>query len=229
MKVTLHPYSTLFESKNGSGTIHGLFYDDNIKIVGRHLPDRVIHGIPALDDLYGGYFNFDAVGRFDDFNGTVTFQDTLWTNSAVYNNILATLNTVPAILTLKNPGFNKKGFKIKKGAIRYHYRSPVFHFDSIAIHGESANIFGKGAIDFEKESIDVKMRIQFLESVSATMHKIPIAGYILLGDDGTISLGLSVTGPLKDPKVKTSAAKDIVTAPLNIIKRTITFPFHLFK
>ncbi len=229
MKVTTQPLSALFESKHGAGTIYGLFYNDDIKIVGKHLPDTVIHGIPALDDLYGGYFDFDAVGKFDDFNGTITFQDTLWAKSAVYNNMLATLNSIPSLLTLKNPGFNQKGYKIKKGTIDYHYKSPVFHFDKIAIHGESANIFGQGDIDFAKETINVKMRVQFLQTVSQTMKNIPIAGYILFGDDGTVSVGLSIEGTLKNPKVETSAAKDIVTAPLNIIKRTFTFPFHLFK
>jgi len=75
----------------------------------------------------------------------------------------------------------------------------------------------------------VALKIQFLRSVSSTVHKIPAVGYILLGKDGTISLGLDVEGPLQKPKVKTTAAKDIVSAPLNILRRTITFPFHLFK
>ncbi|WP_457597060.1 YhdP family protein [Hydrogenimonas sp.] len=229
MKVTTRPFSVLFESYHGQGKIYALMVGDDVKVVGKRLPSRVMRGIPALRNLYGGYFDFDAVGKIDDFNGTLTFQDTLWKKNAVYNNLIATLNTIPAILSLKNPGFNPEGFKIKRGAIRYHYRTPLFHFDSISIQGESANIYGKGAIDFAKEWIDLKMKVQFLQSMSNFMHKIPIAGYILFGDDGTIAVGLTVEGPLGDPKVETSAAKDIATAPVNILKRTVTFPFHLFK
>jgi len=229
VKMTTSPYSVLFESKHRAGTIYAILYGDDMKIVGKNLPDTVIHGIPALEDLYGGSFDFDAVGKTGDFKGTITFRNTLWAKSAVYNNILATINTIPSLLTLKSPGFNEKGFKIKKGAIAYHYKKPLFTFDKISIYGESANIFGQGSIDFAKSWIDVAMKIQFLRSVSSTVHKIPAVGYILLGDDGTISLGLDVEGPLQKPKVKTTAAKDIVSAPLNILKRTITFPFHLFK
>jgi len=227
--TTSHPFSALFESKHGSGTIRGIFYDDNMKIVGRDLSDKVAHGIPPLDNLYGGYFDFDTAGKIDDFNGTMIARDTMWAKSAVYNNVLAALNSIPAILMLKNPGFSNKGFKIKKAVVQYHYKAPIFTFENINIHGKSANIFGKGKIDFEKEHIDIKMRIQFLETISATMHKIPVAGYILFGDNGKISIGLSVEGRLDDPKVHTTAAKDIVTAPINIMKRTFTFPFHLFK
>jgi len=227
--TTERPFSVLFESKHGDGEIRAIIYNDNLKIVGQRLPDRVIHGIPALKELHGGYFDFDAAGRIDDFNGTIILRDTLWAKSPVYNNILAALNSVPAILTLKNPGFSNRGFKIRKGVVKYRYKAPVFHFEEIAIKGSSADIFGKGAIDFEHDTIDVRMRIKFLETISRAMHKVPVAGYILFGDDGTISIGLSVEGPLKNPKVKTTAAKDIITAPINIIRRTFTFPFHLFE
>ncbi len=220
--------SILFESKHESGTIQGVLYDDRIKAVGKHLPDSVIHGIPALKDLFGGYFDFEAAGRLDDLNGTIYAYDTLWAQSPFYNNVLAALNTIPAILSLKNPGFNQRGFKIKSAAIRYHYKNPRFTFQNIVIHGESADIYGKGHIDFDDRDIDIKMRIHFLETVASLMHKIPVAGYILFGKDGTLSVGLEVHGSLEDPIVKTSAVHDIVTAPINILKRAFTFPFHLF-
>ncbi|WP_456381969.1 YhdP family protein [Hydrogenimonas sp.] len=226
--TTANPFSILFESQHGSGKINAILYNDDIKIVGKHLPDRVIHGIPALKELHGGYFDFDAIGTMEDIRGTIVVRRTLWAKSPIYNNILAALNSVPAILMLKNPGFSSRGFKIDKGVIKYRYRPPLFTFEKIDIHGKSANIFGKGTIDFERERIHVKMRIKFLETISKTMKKVPVAGYILFGKDGTISIGLSVEGSMKDPKVKTSAAKDILEAPINIIKRTFTFPFHLF-
>ena len=228
-KITTDPFSVLFESRHGDGTIHAIVLGDDLKIVGKRLPDRVVQGVPALKNLKGGYYDFDAVGTTEDFNGTILMHDALWASGAVYNNVLATLNTIPALLTLQNPGFDKEGFKIREGVIRYRYRKPIFHFQEIAIRGKSANIYGKGRIDFDKRSIDVRMRIKFLKGFSGTVQKIPAVGYILLGDDGSVSVGLSVTGSLSDPKVETSAAKDIVTAPFNILKRTLTFPFRLFK
>ena len=68
------------------------------------------------------------------------------------------------------------------------------------------------------------MKSDFGSSVS----KIPLVGYILLGNE-TISASLKVDGKLSNPDVHTQIAKDIIIAPLNIIKRTLMLPFHLFS
>ncbi|WP_156022390.1 AsmA-like C-terminal domain-containing protein, partial [Sulfurimonas hongkongensis] len=38
-----------------------------------------------------------------------------------------------------------------------------------------------------------------------------------------------VSGKLTDPKVSSLIAKDIIVAPLNIIKRTLLLPFKMFE
>ncbi|SFV51756.1 FIG01209130: hypothetical protein [hydrothermal vent metagenome] len=53
-----------------------------------------------------------------------------------------------------------------------------------------------------------------------------MVGYIIF-DGQSISTTLKVYGKLEDPKVETMLAKDIIVAPLNIIKRTLLLPFHL--
>ncbi|MCF6330599.1 MAG: AsmA-like C-terminal domain-containing protein, partial [Sulfurimonas sp.] len=64
--------------------------------------------------------------------------------------------------------------------------------------------------------------------LGSAASKIPIVGYILFGDD-TISTTLKVIGKLDNPKVKSMIAKDIIVAPINIIKRTLSLPFNLLK
>ena len=213
----------------GAGTLRGIYRNNRIDAEGKNLPDRFIHGIPAFKNLQGGYYAFTARGEPKHFKGVFSLQDAVWGQSAAYNNILATINSIPSMLEQENPGFNSRGFKIKKGAITYRFDDPILHFDDIMIHGAAANIFGKGSIDFTKRWIDIRMRIQFLQTVSKTLKHIPVAGYILFGKDGTVSVGLNVQGPLNNPHVKTTAVKDIATAPLNILQRTITLPFHLFE
>ena len=221
------PFSLSFLSRHADGTIKGALYNQKLQVTGKNLPARVIRSVSALHDLYGGYFNFDAVGTLDDFSGAIDFYDTLWAKSATYNNILATLNTVPALLSLKNPGFNRKGFKIKKGQILYRYKAPTFTFKQIAVHGESADIFGSGQMNLDTGEIHAALQIRFLETVTNLMQKIPVAGYLLFGKEGNIAIGLHIDGPVKNPEVKTDTVKNIVTAPFNIIRRTITLPFHL--
>jgi hypothetical protein len=57
---------------------------------------------------------------------------------------------------------------------------------------------------------------------------IPIVNYILLGKDGGITLRLTIDGDLKDPKVHTNTASNIIEAPLGILKRIILTPFRPF-
>ena len=52
-----------------------------------------------------------------------------------------------------------------------------------------------------------------------------MVGYILLGDDGSLATTLTLSGKLDDPKIDTAIAKEIVTAPFNILKRTLVYPF----
>ncbi|MEO1937461.1 MAG: AsmA-like C-terminal domain-containing protein, partial [Sulfurimonas sp.] len=55
-----------------------------------------------------------------------------------------------------------------------------------------------------------------------------LAGYIIF-DGETLSTKLKIRGKLSDPKVTTMVTKDIVSAPVNIMKRTLKLPFKLIN
>ncbi|WP_457594918.1 YhdP family protein [Hydrogenimonas sp.] len=229
VKILPDPLSVKFETKHRSGEIRGIVENGKINIAGKELSDRIMHGLTTLDQLRGGRFDFDAKGELQDFNGTILIRDSLWTKTAFYNNLLATLNTIPAILTLKNPGFSKNGFKIKRGAFDYRFKGRRLFFKKIVIEGYSAQITGKGSIDFESETIAMRLQIHFLESLTSVLNKIPVAGYLIFGKDGTLAVTLNINGPLENPNVATEATKDLIKAPLNILERTLTLPFKIFE
>ncbi len=223
------PFGIKFETVHEKGKIRGIVDKKELNIVGKALSDKMMRKLTTIDQLEGGSFDFNAVGKIEDFNGTILMRDTLWTKTAFYNNLLATLNTIPAILTLKDPGFSKNGFKIKRGAFDYRFKDGRLFFKKIVIEGYSAQITGKGSIDFNTEMVALKLQIHFMESLTNVLSKIPVAGYIIFGKDGTLSVTLNVTGPLENPKVETEATKDLIKAPLNILERTITLPFKIFE
>ncbi len=227
-KIETDPFYVKFLTTHRSGEIHGIVTKKSLHVAGDDLPDDVIRGLTTLDAVHGGTFSFEAKGEPKRFKGTILMQDTTWSKNALYNNVLATLNTIPAVLSLKNPGFSKKGFKIKKGAIDYRFEAPTLFIDTIALEGDSANITGAGRIDFDTRAITLKMQVHFLESLTSVLSKIPVAGYLIFGDDGTIAITLNIHGPLENPNVSTETAKDIIKAPLNILQRTLTLPFKLF-
>ena len=223
------PLNIKFISKHNDGEIRGIITNRYINITGKQLPDYVVRNITTLDYIYGGYFDFNAIGDIDDFQGTIFVHNSLWAKNTFYNNLLATLNTIPAVLTLKNPGFSNKGFKIKEGAIQYHYKDSMLYFDNILMNGESAQITGRGKINFDSQTIAMLMHIHFLENLTNILNKIPIAGYIIFGDDGTMAVTLNISGYLENPKIATETVKDVAKVPLNILERTLTLPFKLFE
>ena len=72
------------------------------------------------------------------------------------------------------------------------------------------------------------MDMNLKTDLGSSISKIPLVGYILLGDD-TVSTSLTLTGKLDDPTIDTQVAKDIAVAPWNILKRTLTYPMKLFE
>ena len=229
IQMHTEPFGIKFETVHEKGKIRGIVDKKELNIAGKDLSDKMMRKLTTIDQLEGGSFDFNAVGKIEDFNGTILMRDTLWTKTAFYNNLLATLNTIPAILTLKDPGFSKNGFKIKRGAFDYRFKDGRLFFKKIVIEGYSAQITGKGSIDFNTGMVALKLQIHFMESLTNVLSKIPVAGYIIFGKDGTLAVTLNVKGPLENPKVETEATKDIIKAPLNILERTLTLPFKLFE
>jgi len=227
--IKTNPLNIIFTSKHDRGKIMGVISNKYINITGKDLPDYVIRNLTTLKYIYGGYFDFEAIGNIDNFKGRVLIYKSLWAKNAFYNNIFAALNTIPAVLSLKNPGFSKKGFKIKKGAIQFSFKDNILYFKNILMKGDSAQITGKGKINFKSETILMLMQIHFLENLTNILNKIPIAGYIIFGDDGTMAVSLNINGYLDNPKVKTEVVKDIIQVPFNILERTIKLPFKLFE
>jgi len=50
-----------------------------------------------------------------------------------------------------------------------------------------------------------------------------------MGKDKSITIGLKISGSLDKPVVETSAAHDILSLPLQLIKRTLESPAHIIN
>jgi len=75
----------------------------------------------------------------------------------------------------------------------------------------------------------MNIAIQTARELGKVVGSVPILGYILMGDDKSMTVGLKITGPLSKPVVKTSAAKEILKLPLDLIKRTLQSPGHILN
>ena len=144
------------------------------------------------------------------------------------NNIVAFINTIPALLSLNTPGFSAKGFKIKEGIISFILYKNRLYIKKAIIDGENLSFFTKGYIDLNTKKVYLKLTA----NLKMKLKKLPIVGkgasYLLFGKDGNIDIKIIVKGNIKDPKIKKDIGKDLLITPFNLIKRTLTLPFNLF-
>lgn len=195
------------------------------------IKDEVLHPLIDFKGLKKGRYSLKVSGDIDRvMKGRIIIEGGVMKDFKAYNNTIALINTLPALATLQDPGFSKEGFKIKKGVAEYKIiKGEKIIFDSIYIKGKSSTLVGKGFIDLKKNRIDIQLAIRTAKTLGNVVGNIPLIGYILMGEDKSMTIGLTIKGTLDKPKVKTSAAEEILTLPLEIIKRTIESPKQMIE
>jgi len=192
--------------------------------------DKMLHPLIDFDGLKEGRYSLKKYGDPDKvMKGQIIVEGGVMRDFAAYNNILAFINALPALAAFKSPGFSQKGFKIKEGVAEYRMFKDKLVFDSIFIKGASATFVGKGEIDLKQKTIKMNLAIQTAREFGKFVGNLPLLGYILMGEDKSMTVGLKISGPLKNPKVETSAAQEILSLPLQLLKRTIESPAHMMN
>jgi hypothetical protein len=95
------------------------------------------------------------------------------------------------------------------------------------VESNALDMTGTGKISLVKNS--VKMNIDLISKTKKYVSKIPLLGYILVGDTKQPTVTLKVEGKLDDPDVSTSAYVEIVKTPLDILYRTFSLPSHILE
>lgn len=204
---------------------------DILSVEALRIKDKVLHPLINFKGLQEGRYSLTKKGNLEKvMHGQIIVEGGVMSGFKAYNNILAFVNTLPALAVLHKPGYSNKGFTIEEGVAEYRMinRTKVV-FDSIYIKGTSATIVGKGELDLKKKTIKMDLAIQVAREFGKIVGNIPLVGYILMGEDKSVTVGLKVSGSLDAPKVETTAAASILSLPLDIIKRTLQTPQHILN
>lgn len=200
--------------------------DSKFYLYGGGFGDDFMDSLFFLSDFEGGVLSFSMLGNLDDYKGLVQIKDTTIVDYKILNNILAFVNTIPSLVTFSLPGYSKDGLEVKSAYLNFHAKDNVFNFSDISVDSKEIGIVGRGTASYVNNDIDITLNLK--SDLGSSVSKIPVVGYILLGKDN-ISTTMKISGKLNDPDVSSLVAKDIVVAPLNIIKRTLLLPFQMFK
>ena len=213
-----------FIHKKGKATFK---YENNKFVLkGKNFGDEFMNQLFALSEVRGGKLGFSVAGVGKTYKGVMYMKDATIIDYSILNNVLAFVNTVPALLTFKLPGYNKSGLDIKRLYFDFDFQDDIYNISNFSISSKEINILGKGEASIVNDTINMDMNLK--TDLGSSVSKIPIVGYILLGED-SVSTSLTLTGKLSNPQVNTQVAQDIAVAPWNILKRTFTYPMKLFE
>lgn len=197
--------------------------------VGRGLDAALVDNFMKNADLTDGTMDVFLKGKPDDFEGYVEMNNILIRDTKLLNNILAFLNAVPALATLSSPGFDPDGYRVNEGVLYLHFRDNILTINELRTDGVAINTEAQGWINNNDRTLQLAMELIALKDYSWLLEKIPLAGYAILGENGTLSTSLDIRGSIDDPEITTNLTGEILMSPINIIRRTIKWPFRLLQ
>jgi len=201
------------------------YTDKNFFIYGDRLNDIFMNGLAEFSDFKGGELSFYLLGTPEEFEGVVQVKNTIVKDYKIMNNVFAFLNTIPALVTFSIPHYNIKGLTVNEAYGGFSVKDDVMTIKGFHVTAPELAFNGKGTVDLSHKTLDVETSL--VTEAGSNLSKIPLLGYILVGEeDNKATTTINISGPLNDPTVSNTLAKDIVIAPFNIVKRALTFPVH---
>ncbi len=222
--------SIQYKNNHLNAQLHHLQGDAEMELVnnqfqlhGKSFGEKFITHLFKSSQFKGGQFSFLGGGELSAFDGIIKLENTTIRNYILLNNLLAFINTIPALVTFSVPQYSQSGFKVNEAYAALSYHNKVLSIDAIKVDGKEMDIFGDGTLDYNTNTINMELSVK--TQAGSNFGKIPLIGYILVGDNETAMTSFTLRGDLDNPEIKNKMAKDIVIAPFNILKRTLQLPF----
>ena len=216
---------TNIQLEHGPGSIAIEIEGKNFSLAGDNLNDVFMDTLVPQSDFNTGKMSMAAKGTFDEFSALFKVENTIIRDLLTLNNVLALVDTVPALITFSLPSYNTKGLPVESMVAGMKVKDGVATFDSLSLESPEISILGDGWIDFPQKRIE--MILNLITRAKKNIGKIPLVGYILSGKEKHPSITVTVSGNLFDPKVKHSIFKEVASQPFSMVFRTLALPGHL--
>lgn len=209
----------------GPGKIHMEINGNDFLLSGEGLDDVFMAGIFPSAEFKNGRLSIAAKGNFDEFNSIIKLEDTILINFKALNNVLALVNTIPALVTFSLPGYSTQGLHVNSIISGLSVKEGVVTFRSMVLESPEITMKGTGWIDANKETI--AMDLNLITQAKKNVNKIPLVGYVLVGTEKHPSITVKISGSIFDPKVEHSAYTEMAAKPFFMLYRTLALPLYL--
>ena len=215
----------VIQLEHGPGSININIEEKDFSLVGDDLNDVFMDALILGSEFHTGTMSMAAWGSFDDCSALFKIEDTIVTDFTTLNNILALINTIPALITFNLPSYSTDGLPVDSIVIGMKIKDGVATFNALDLESPEISMIGDGWIDFRQEKIE--MDLNLITRAKKNISKIPLIGYILAGKEKRPSITVKVSGDLFNPDIKKSVFQEVATQPFSMVYRTLALPGYL--
>ncbi len=197
---------------------------------------------------------FDCIGIKKYIDGKLYMKLHLYAKARQFNNIISHLNGKAIVLVkkgkiykaqpilkildffsisniFKNPlDIFESGVPFKAIKVKAEVKNGIIKSDKMFLESNALNAAAKGTLNLVKQSIDMGIAVQPLSTVDSIISKLPLVGYIIGGKDKKITLYyFKIKGPFNNVEIKQTPIKNLVNGTLNLFKRILLSPVHIFE
>ena len=227
LKLTLDKGTIKSNLKFGPGSAEMEIRDNTISLVGRGFNPAFVNKLITYSKYKEGNLEFQVSGDFDNLDAVILIKQALIQDFGVASNVLAFINTVPALLTFRLPGFSKDGLHAKEISAGINYQDGLIKLSSAHLDSKEIDVRGEGSVNLNDNTLDITLNL--ITGTKKSLGHIPLLGYVLSGDKKKPSITLTVKGSLDDPEVNHTVFKEVSTYPFQLLKRTVNLPAHMVK
>jgi hypothetical protein len=220
IRIEIKPRFSDMEARAFIRTLFEKGEEEKVMITGRVHMDKV--------ELRGEGENFERLK--ESLNGMLRFE--------MENGVIERFNILSKIFSILNvsqllkgrlPDLTTKGLPYHQIRGDFYVKDGVATTEDFLVDSDAMRITLLGKIDLGKNLIDVRIGVHPLVTIDTILSSVPIAGYILTGEDkGFISYFYQVKGNLDDPKIEAIPFKFVEESTWGIIKRLLGTPLRPF-
>jgi hypothetical protein len=162
-------------------------------------------------------------------NFSIQVHDGVLHQFSVLSKVFSLLN-VSQIFALQLPDMDVEGMPFDLLAANFHLDKGILKSEDLKIHSEAMNQSYTGQINLVDKEVDLALAIQPLGTVDKIVSRIPIAGWLLTGEDKAfLTAHFRVKGKTSDVSVETMPLDTLSEPTIGLLRRTLGLPFKLFE
>jgi hypothetical protein len=134
---------------------------------------------------------------------------------------------VTDVLVGKFPDFGEKGLAYDSILVKGGLANRKMVIEEAVLQGPSVGIVSRGDIDLVDHTVNMAVLVAPFRTIDYVMGKIPLVGGLF--SEPLVSIPVSVSGNLDDPRVKVLSPSAVGSDLVGMMGRTLGLPFRLIE